>query len=104
MQLIDSIPGRWTFIIKENYENDTNLIIHDHHLIKGSRVITLDKLTLTKMYSILISKVKNKPFSDIYFETRMTLTLTGQESIYYHALLRTIPIFSIQNLEQCFIS
>ena len=104
MQLIDSIPGRWRFIIKENYENDTNLIIHDHHLIKGSRVITLDKLTLTKMYSILISKVQNKPFSDIYFETRMTLTLTGQESLYYHALLRTMPIFSIQNLKQCFIS
>ena len=33
---------RWKIIIKESYENTTNLIIHDHHLVKGSRVITLD--------------------------------------------------------------
>ena len=35
LQLIDSIPERLKFLIKENYENTTNLIIHDHHLIKG---------------------------------------------------------------------
>ena len=38
LQLVDSIPERWKYVIKENYENATNLIIHDHHLIKGSRV------------------------------------------------------------------
>ena len=54
LQLIDSIPQRWKIIIKENYENAINLIIHDHHLVKGSRVITLDKLTSTEIYSILI--------------------------------------------------
>ena len=68
VQLVDSIPERWKSIIKENYENATNLIIHDHHLIKGSRFITLDKLTSTEIYSILISKVQNKPSSDIYFK------------------------------------
>ena len=41
----DSIPERWKFIIKKNYENATNLCIHDHHLVKGSIVITLDTLT-----------------------------------------------------------
>ena len=40
---------------------------HDHHLIKGSRVITLDKLTSTEIYYILILKVQNKPSSNIYF-------------------------------------
>ena len=44
------------------------MIVHDHHLIKGSRVITLDKLTSTEIYSILISKVQSKPSSNIYFE------------------------------------
>ena len=34
---------------KKNYKNAPNLIIHDHHLIKGSRVITLNKLTSTKI-------------------------------------------------------
>ena len=42
---------------QKNYENAINLILHDHHLTKGSRVVTLDKLTSTEIYSILISKV-----------------------------------------------
>ena len=57
-------------IIKESYENTTNPIIHDHHLVKGSRVITLDKLTSTEIYSILISRAQNKPSSNIYFKNR----------------------------------
>ena len=66
--MADSIPQIWKIIIKEDYENATNLIIHDHHLVKGSRVITLDKLTSTEIYSILISRAQNKPSSNIYFE------------------------------------
>ena len=45
-----SIPERWKFIIEENFENATNLIINDYHLVKGSRVITLDRLTSTEIY------------------------------------------------------
>ena len=59
--IVDSIPERWKFIMKEKYENATNLILYDLHLIKGSRIIT-------EIYSILISKVQNKPYSNIYFE------------------------------------
>ena len=43
LQLKDSTPEQWKFIIKENYENATDFIIHSHHLIKNSKVITLDK-------------------------------------------------------------
>ena len=68
LQLIDSIPQRWKIVIKENYKNATNLIIHDHHLVKGSRVITSHKLTSTEIYSILILRAQNKLFSNIYFE------------------------------------
>ena len=46
----------------------TSLIIHDHHIVKGSRVITLDQLTLTEIYSLLISRSQNKPSSNIYFK------------------------------------
>ena len=53
---------------RENYENATNLIIHNRHLVKGSRVITLDRLKSTEIYSILISRGQNKPSSNIYFE------------------------------------
>ena len=53
VQIIDSISKKWKFIIKKSYENAANLIIHGHHLIKGSRVINLDKLASTdKLASI----------------------------------------------------
>ena len=68
LQLIDSITQRSNIIIKENYENAINLIIHGHHLVKDSRVTSLDKLKSTEIYSILISRAQNKPSSNIYFE------------------------------------
>ena len=67
LQLISAIPEGWKFIIKETHESTTNLIIHDHHVIKGSRILTLDKLFSTEIYVILISKVQNKP-SNFYFK------------------------------------
>ena len=67
VQLIDSIPEKWELIIKKDNEIAANLITYDHHLIKGSRVTTLDQLTSTEIYSILISKVQNKSFSNICF-------------------------------------
>ena len=36
LQLISAILEGWKFIIKETHESTTNLIIHDHHVIKGS--------------------------------------------------------------------
>ena len=68
MTLNDSVREKWNSIIKKNYKNAANLITHDHHLIKGSTVITLDKLTSAVVYSLLISKVQNKPSSNICFE------------------------------------
>ena len=53
---IDSIPQRWKINIKVNYENATNLIVHDYHLVKGSRVTTSDKVTSTEIYSFKSSK------------------------------------------------
>ena len=44
------------------------IITNDHHLIKGSRFMTLDKLTSAEIYSILTLKVQNKSSSNIYFE------------------------------------
>ena len=56
------------FIITEDYENATSFMIHDHHLIKGSKVVTFHILTSTETYSKLMSKIQNKQSSDIYFE------------------------------------
>ena len=68
MTAINRLYSQKTEIYYQNYENTTDLIIDDHHLIKGSSVLTLDKLTSIEIYSILISKAQNKPSSNIYFE------------------------------------
>ena len=55
-------------MVKETHESTTDLSIHDHHVIKGSRILTLEKLSSTEIYAILISKVQNKPSYNFYFQ------------------------------------
>ena len=69
-----NIPEKGKFINKENYENVTNFIIHDHHVIKNSTVTSLDKLTPTEIIAII---------------------LIGKQSLCYHALSRIIPTYNI---------
>ena len=52
----------------KNNKIAADLITYEHNLIKGSRVITLDKLISTEIYSILILKIQNKPSTNIYFK------------------------------------
>ena len=68
LQPISAIPEGRKFMVKENHESKTNLIIHDHHVIKDSTVLTLDKLTSTGIYAISISKVQNKRSANFYFK------------------------------------
>ena len=42
VELISSILISYS---KEKCENETNLVIHDYHLMRSSSLITLDKLT-----------------------------------------------------------
>ena len=75
LQLIDSISQRWKIIMKETYENDANLISHEDYLVKGSRVITSDKLTSTEIYSIFTSRSQNKPSSNITLKIRIAIII-----------------------------
>ena len=81
LQLISAIAEGWKFIIKETHESTTNLIIHDHHVIKGSTILTLDKLSSNKIYAIF--KINLLTF--ISKICLMTMILTGQQFICYHA-------------------
>ena len=65
LQLKHAIPLNRKSIISSNFFDVNNLFIQDHHLIKGSRV---DKLTFKEIYSLLVSKDRSKPSSNIYFE------------------------------------
>ena len=69
-------------IIEKEAWNATYLIIHDHHLITGLRVITLGKVRLTEIHYILISKVQNKPFSNACFENLFNTNNIDWAAIY----------------------
>ena len=45
------IPEGWKYIIKKTHANIINLTIHVYHVIKGSRILALDKLISTEIYS-----------------------------------------------------
>ena len=69
----NSIPEKWKLAIKQNSSDTKNLIIHGHHLIKGSRILILEKLTLKELYQILISSRTNKFTSVTYFEIKLNV-------------------------------
>ena len=68
--MINSVPEKWKLAIKQSSSDPKNLIIHGHHLIKGSRFLILDKLTSKELYQILISSPTNKVTSVTFFETK----------------------------------
>ena len=51
-------------IAKKN--NEKNYAAQDHHLIKNTRVIVLDKLTTREIYSVLLLSLGNTPTSQRY--------------------------------------
>ena len=58
----------WKKFIKETSENTTLLIVKDHHLLRGSRSIILEKLGSKELYSFLISAIHHEPTSQKYFD------------------------------------
>ena len=94
-QLIHAIPQIWKDKIKQNLsKNESNLLVLNHHLIKNARILTLDKLTVKKIYSVLISSLKNKPTSQNYFENSFPNYTFDWKQIYL--LPRIITINSYQ--------
>ena len=85
LQLKHAIPHKWKTIIKQNPGNVRDLLIHDHHLIKGARIVTLEKLSSKELHSILITKFTNKPFKlnwrKIYILPRITTVNTYLRSL-----------------------
>ena len=64
-------------------------MIHDHHLVKGSRVISLDELIATGIFSLLISKAQNKPSSNIYFENYYNIDWAAIYMLPHHVTYNT---------------
>ena len=86
LQLQHAILHKWKTIIKQNTGNVSDRLIHDHHLIKGTRISTLEKLSSKEFYSILITKFTKKPSSNFYFEKIFpNMNSIRERFIYYHA-------------------
>ena len=69
MQLIHAIPLIWKQKINDSEKNvEKSYVVQDHHLIKNTRIIALDKLTAREIYSVLLLSSGNTPTSQKYFD------------------------------------
>ena len=67
MQLIHSILKKWKNTIKNNRISE-NLLFLNHHLIKYSILLSLEKLNSKELYLIQLIRDFSKPTSQICFE------------------------------------
>ena len=105
LQLINSIPEKWKLTIKQSSSDAKNLIIHGHHLIKGSRILILEKLTSKELCQILISSRNNKVTSVPNFETKFNANNLEWTKIFlsprlttYNTYLRSYQYKILQNI------
>ena len=67
LQMISSIPENWQ-LIKHGSWDANNLLIHNHHLIRGSSILTTEILAFREIDEFIIFQIVNKPSSNLYFE------------------------------------
>ena len=89
-QLKHAIPPRWKKIIFDYNDINENDLCQNHHVIKGARILPLDKLSSKEIYSILTLNIVNKPTSNIYFEKLFENTTLDWNKIYLSSRLATI--------------
>ena len=53
----------WKKCIKQTSENTTLLVVNNHHLLRGLKMIILEKLSSKELYSLLISAINHQPIS-----------------------------------------
>ena len=58
----------WKKCTKQTSENTSFLVVKDDHLLRGSRIIILEKLSSKELYSLLISATDHQPTSQKYFD------------------------------------
>ena len=69
MQLIQAIPLIWKQKLNDSEKNvEKSYVVQDHHLIKSTRIIALDKLTAREICLALLLSSGNTPTSQKYFD------------------------------------
>ena len=54
--------------VEKNVSNKQITVVKDHHLLRGLRIIILEKLSSKELYSLLISAIDHQPTSQKYFD------------------------------------
>ena len=75
----------WKKCIKQASENTSLLVVKDHHLLRGSRIIILEKLSSKELYSLLISAINHQPTSQKYFDNLFSNVELPWKEIYLNA-------------------
>ena len=69
MQIINAIPKQWKEkLLEQTSGNPNNIVFKEHHIIKNSRIVSLNKLISKEIYNYLITEKFDKPTSQKYFE------------------------------------
>ena len=79
--------------MKQGSSDAKNLITHGHHLIKGSRILILEKLISKELYQVLISSRTYKITSVTHFETIFKANNLGWTKILILPRLTTYNIY-----------
>ena len=66
--IINAIPEISKKYIKQTSENTTLLVVKYHHLLRGLRIIILEKLSSKELDSFPISAIDHQPTSQKYFD------------------------------------
>ena len=75
----------WKKCIKQTSENTSLLVVKDHHLLRGLRIIILEKLSSKELYSLLISTINHQPTSQKYFDNLFSNVELPWKEIYLNA-------------------
>ena len=88
------IPLIWKQKINDSEKNvEKSDVVQDHHLMKNTRVIVLDKLTARKIYSVLLLSSGNIPTSQKYFGKALPNENFDWKKIYILPRVATVNSF-----------
>ena len=71
--------------MKQISQNTSLLVVKDHHLLRSSRNIILEKLSSTELYSLLISAMDHQPTSQKCFDNLFPNIVLPWKQIYLTA-------------------
>ena len=101
-QLIHAAPRPWKLVVLNDKQNCKNIIYLNHHFIKKSKILAIEKLILKELYSLSIVLKNELPSSQKYFFNILQFPiykLNGKRFISYHLKFQLTPIYVCSNIK-----